>query len=478
MAELVVLPKLGLTMTEGTVSNWRKAKGDRVEQGDILFDVETDKISNEIEAKSGGVLREILVEEGTVEVFHPLAIIADADEDISALLPGGASGRLPEGEAASPGSGAAGLGSSGAEAEAAEEEAAQDEPAAHGGRIKASPLARRTAKELDVELASVKGTGPKGRITDGDVRRHADSGKHGSPKVRISPAAAKEAAALGINPADIHKDGRIMKEDVRSYAAGTETVLSGPNQVPGVKSGAVTPEAAAVSSNAGLPEQVVSRVPMSAMRRVIAKRMRESVDISPAVTYNMRVDTTALAALRRQLQASRKITYTDLLVAIAAKALLEHPLLNCSIEGNDLVLHQAVHIGVAVGLDSGLVVPVVRNAHRKGLSEISDEVRSLASAARDNTLTPADMTGGTFTITNLGMYGMESFSPIINQPEVAILGVNAIVDTPVAVGGEVVVKPLMNLSLTADHRAVDGAVAAQFMQRIKAYAENPALLLL
>ncbi|WP_025699052.1 dihydrolipoamide acetyltransferase family protein, partial [Paenibacillus forsythiae] len=217
---------------------------------------------------------------------------------------------------------------------------------------------------------------------------------------------------------------------------------------------------------------------MSAMRKVIAKRMRESVDISPSVTYNMRLDTTALANLRRQLQASRKITYTDLLVAITAKALLEFPLLNCSIEGNELVFHKAVHIGVAVGLEGGLVVPVVRDAHLKGLGEISEEVRLLAAAARDNALTPAEMTGGTFTITNLGMYGMESFSPIINQPEVAILGVNAIVDTPVAVNGEVVVKPLMNLSLTADHRAVDGAVAAGFMQRIKAYAENPALLLL
>ncbi|BCG60855.1 dihydrolipoamide acetyltransferase family protein [Paenibacillus sp. URB8-2] len=470
MAELVVLPKLGLTMTEGTVSNWRKAKGDRVEQGDILFDVETDKISNEIEAKTSGVLREILVEEGTVEVFHPLAIIADAGEDISALLPAGAAGQPAGGELPSSAAGASVLDASGEE-----EETAQDGPAAHGGRIKASPLARRTAKERGVELSAVKGTGPKGRITDSDVRRYAESGKDGSPKVRISPAAAKEAAALGINPADIHKDGRIMKEDVRSWAAGGEALSQNEGQSSASAFGA---RSAAAIRNADTEEQAVSRVPMSAMRRVIAKRMRESVDISPSVTYNMRVDTSALAALRRQLQDSRKITYTDLLVAIAAKALLEHPLLNCSIEGNDLVIHKAVHIGVAVGLEGGLVVPVVRNAHLKGLGEISDEVRLLAAGARNNTLTPGDMTGGTFTITNLGMYGMESFSPIINQPEVAILGVSAIVDTPVAVNGEVVVKPLMNLSLTADHRAVDGAVAAQFMQRIKAYAENPALLLL
>ncbi|AKG36223.1 dihydrolipoamide acetyltransferase family protein [Paenibacillus durus] len=471
MAELVVLPKLGLTMTEGTVSNWRKAKGDRVEQGDILFDVETDKISNEIEAKTSGVLREILVEEGTVEVFHPLAIIADAGEDISALLPAGASGKPPEGEAASSGDGASGLAASDADAAAAEDGWAQHS----GGRIKASPLARRTAKELGVELSAVKGTGPQGRITDGDVRRYAESGKHGSPKVKISPAAAKEAAALGVNPADIHKDGRIMKADVRAFAATGEAISESAGQAPASVSGS---RSAASARNTAAEEQAVSRVPMSAMRKVIAKRMRESVDISPTVTYNMRVDTSALAALRRQLKDLRKITYTDLLVAITAKALLEFPLLNCSIEGNDLVMRNAVHIGVAVGLESGLVVPVVRNAHLKGLGEISDEVRFLAEGARNNSLTPEDMTGGTFTITNLGMYGMESFSPIINQPEVAILGVNAIVDTPVAVNGEVIIKPLMNLSLTADHRAVDGAVAAQFMQRIKAYVENPALLLL
>ncbi|MDT3427887.1 pyruvate dehydrogenase E2 component (dihydrolipoamide acetyltransferase) [Paenibacillus forsythiae] len=471
MAELVVLPKLGLTMTEGTVSNWRKAKGDRVEQGDILFDVETDKISNEIEAKTSGVLREILVEEGTVEVFHPLAVIAEASEDISSLLPAGASLKPAAEEGASSAAGASVQAAAGED-----DEAAADAPAAPGGRIKASPLARRTARTLGVELSSVRGTGPLGRITDGDVRRYAESARQGSPKVRISPAAAKEAAALGVNPADIRRDGRIMKEDVRSFAAAEGQAAESAAQAPASATGGGISRPAA--GPAGTGEQTVSRVPMSAMRKVIAKRMRESVDISPSVTYNMRLDTTALANLRRQLQASRKITYTDLLVAITAKALLEFPLLNCSIEGNELVFHKAVHIGVAVGLEGGLVVPVVRDAHLKGLGEISEEVRLLAAAARDNALTPAEMTGGTFTITNLGMYGMESFSPIINQPEVAILGVNAIVDTPVAVNGEVVVKPLMNLSLTADHRAVDGAVAAGFMQRIKAYAENPALLLL
>ncbi|MNO17293.1 Dihydrolipoyllysine-residue acetyltransferase component of pyruvate dehydrogenase complex [compost metagenome] len=445
MAELIVMPKLGLTMTEGTISNWRKAEGDTVVQGDILFDVETDKISNEVEAKLGGVLRKIIVEEGTVEIFRPVAVIGNANEDISGLLGGGGETSVPAPEPA------------GTPADAGAAAATADEASVHaaGGRIKASPYAKKTAAWLSVNLQQVKGTGPQGRITEGDVRKYAAEGGVGAaPRLKISPAAAKEAAALGIDPSGFHKEGRIMKEDIRSIAAVS-------NQ---------TSVQAAV--------QEIKRVPMNSMRKIIAKRMLESQAVSPTVTYNMKLDTTALGALRQQLKDTLKVTYTDLLVSIVAKSLLEFPLLNCSIEGTELVMRNYANIGVAVGLEEGLVVPVVKNANQKGLAEISQDVKRLAAGARNNTLTSDELTGGTFTITNLGMYGMESFSPIINQPEVAILGVNAIVDTPVVVNGQIVIRPLMNISLTADHRAVDGAVAAQFMQKIKAYVEKPALLLL
>ncbi|MDQ0192521.1 dihydrolipoamide acetyltransferase family protein [Paenibacillus wynnii] len=445
MAELIVMPKLGLTMTEGTISNWRKAEGDTVAQGEILFDVETDKISNEVEAKLGGVLRKIIVEEGNVEIFQPVAVIGDANEDISALLGGGGVPAAPAPEQAG----------TPADAGAAAADAGEASVHAASGRIKASPYAKKTAALLSVDLQQVKGTGPQGRITEGNVRKYAAEGGSGAAaKVKISPAAAKEAAALGIDLSGLHKEGRIMKEDIRSFAAAS-------NQ---------TAVQAAV--------QEVKRVPMNSMRKIIAKRMLESQAVSPTVTYNMKLDTTALGALRQQLKDTLKVTYTDLLVSIVAKSLLEFPLLNCSIDGTELVMRNYANIGVAVGLDEGLVVPVVKNATQKGLAEISQEVKRLAVGARNNTLNSEDMTGGTFTITNLGMYGMESFSPIINQPEVAILGVNAIVDTPVVVNGEIVIRPLMNISLTADHRAVDGAVAAQFMQKIKAYVEKPALLLL
>ncbi|SDL70483.1 dihydrolipoamide acetyltransferase family protein [Paenibacillus jilunlii] len=447
MAELIVMPKLGLTMTEGTISNWRKAEGDTVAQGEILFDVETDKISNEVEAKLSGVLRKIIVEEGTVDIFRPVAVIGDANEDISALLGGGVPAVVPAPEQA------------GTPAEAGAAAAAAGEAAvpADGGRIIASPYAKKTAALLSVDLRQVRGSGPQGRITAGDVR-DAEGGSGAVAKVKISPAAAIEAAALGIDPSGLHKEGRIMKEDIRSFAAASSKT-------------AVQPAVQAAV-------QEITRVPMNSMRRIIAKRMLESQAVSPAVTYNMRLDTTALGVLRQQLKDTLKVTYTDLLVSIAAKALLEFPLLNCSIEGTEFVMRNYANIGVAVGLEEGLIVPVVKNASHKGLAEISQEVKRLAAGARNNSLTSEELTGGTFTITNLGMYGMESFSPIINQPEVAILGVNAIVDTPVAVNGEIVIRPLMNLSLTADHRAVDGAVAAQFMQKIKAYAEKPALLLL
>lgn len=447
MAELIVMPKLGLTMTEGTISNWRKAEGDTVTQGEILFDVETDKISNEVEAKVGGVLRKIIVEEGTVEIFRSVAVIGDAHEDISALLGGGGGQAAPAPEQAA------------THTDAAAADDAAEAPVHAGGRIKASPYAKMTAALLSVDLQQVNGTGPQGRITEGDVRKHATEGGSGAlAKVKISPAAAKGAAALGIDPSAIHKEGRIMKEDIRSFAAASNK--------------------ATVQMSVQATVQEVKRVPMNSMRKIIAKRMLESQAVSPAVTYNMKLDTTALGALRQELKDTLKVTYTDLLVSIVAKALLEFPLLNCSIEGTELVMRNYANIGVAVGLEEGLVVPVVQNAEQKGLAEISQEVKRLAAGARNNTLTSEDMTGGTFTITNLGMYGMESFSPIINQPEVAILGVNAIVDTPVVVSGELVIRPLMNISLTADHRAVDGTVAAQFMQKIKAYVEKPALLLL
>lgn len=434
MAEFIVMPKLGLTMTEGTVSNWRKKEGDNVKSGEVLFDVETDKISNEVEATSDGVIRKIFIEEGTVEVLKPVAIVASADEDISSLLTEIGGGEKEEIDET-------------IEKKEIKEEAST---ATTAKKVKASPKAKKLAAELNVDISRIEGTGTQSSVTEEDVRKFVKESKKAEKKT--SPTAAVVAEQLGVDINQICKDSRIMKNDVIAYKEREDFV-------------------AMVN-----PQEI--RKSMSTMRKVIAKRMLESQQVSPTVNYNLRVDTTNLSIFRNQIKDTVKVTYTDLLVKILSKALLEFPLLNSSIEGNEIIFRNYVSIGVAVGLEDGLLVPVVEYANSKGLKEISKEIKELATKAKNNELQPQNLTGGTFTITNIGMFGMESFTPIINQPEVAILGVNAIVQTPVAVEGQVTIKPLMNLSLTADHRVVDGSVAAQFMARVKEYIEKPALLLL
>ena len=238
---------------------------------------------------------------------------------------------------------------------------------------------------------------------------------------------------------------------------------------------------AAVQKGASAPAEEKPReetVPMNGMRKAIARNMLNSHMTSPTVTFNLGVDMTELKKLREQLKSEDiKVSYTDILVKVVAVALTEFPLLNCSVEDNKIIYKHYVNMGVAVALDNGLVVPNVPDADKKSLTEISAEVKELAKLAREGGLPMDRLTGGTFTITNLGMYGIESFSPIINQPEVAILGVNTMEDKVVVVDGEICVRPIMNLSLTADHRVVDGSVAAQFLQRIKKLMEKPALLL-
>ena len=220
------------------------------------------------------------------------------------------------------------------------------------------------------------------------------------------------------------------------------------------------------------------RRPMTNMRRIIAERMLDSVQTSPSVSFNIKVDTTGMKVLRDELKDTFKVSYTDILVKIVSQVLLKYPLLNSSLDGEEIITRNYVNMGVAVALPEGLLVPVVRYSNAKGLKDISKEIRDLGERAKTNSLIPDELSGGTFTISNLGMFGIESFTPIINQPEVAILGVNAINKEPVVVNDEVLVKPMMNLSLTADHRVVDGALAAEFLAKLKEYIEKPGLLLL
>ena len=428
MAHIIAMPKLGLTMTEGIVSKWCKAEGESVKEGDILFEVATDKLTNEVQAASGGILRKQLVAEGTtVSCTSPVAIIAGADEDLDSILFG-----IGSPEAVS-------------QNDAAEKVPGEDSKRIENTRsisIKASPAARKLAGDNNIDLYMLGATGPQGRIVLKDVETFLESSK-----VKASPTAVKLAKDLGVSINDIHKNGRVMKDDVL-----------------GVKN-------------------EVNRMPLSGLRKVISRRMSESWSTSPMVTYNTAVDMTQMKIFKDSLKdtcknAGVKLTYNHIMMKICAKVLIEMPYLNGSLDGDELILHDYVNIGLAVSVDNGLLVPNVKNVEGKLLLTIAEETEKLISDARSNRLSPDDMSSGTFTITNVGMYGIESFTPIINQPELAILGIAAIVDTPVAINGEIKIRPMMNLSLTADHRVVDGAEASRFMKRIKEIIENPFLLLL
>ena len=405
--------------------------------------METDKLTNTIEASASGTLLKIAAGEGaTVACLKPVAVIGEPGEDFAALLGGPAAAPAPP---------------------APEKGAPPPPPPAParkpGERVLASPAAKKLAKDMGVDIALVPGTGPKGRVTEEDVRNFKAApppppaaAEPAEPKVKASPLAAKVAADIGLELKDVAAKGRVMAADILAAVQ---------------RGGPAAPE-----------EKREESVPMNGMRKAIARNMLNSHMTSPTVTFNLGVDMTELKRLREQLKsADIKVSYTDILVKVVAVALTEFPLLNCSVVDNNIVYKRYVNMGVAVALDNGLVVPNVRDADKKSLKEISAEVKDLAKKAREGGLPMDALTGGTFTITNLGMFGIESFSPIINQPEVAILGVNTMQDKVVVVDGEICVRPIMNLSLTADHRVVDGSVAAQFLQRVKQLMEKPALLL-
>ncbi len=436
MAQKIVMPKLGLTMTEGTVGKWLKSEGDVISVGEGLLEVETDKLSNTIESSVAGILHKILVKEGeTVPCLVPVAIIGDANEDVSGMfddrkeLAKDAKEKIEE------------------KTQAPVISQKQD------GKILASPAAKKLAKEKSIDLSKVTPSGPNGRITLEDVEKFINTPLTDAPvlddkSVKASPLAYKIAEDQSVNLMDIHKDGRIMAKDVIDYASRNVQ-----------------------------REEVIN---MNPMRKIIMNRMVSSKNISANVTLDISVDMTSLKSLKALLAKDDiKVSYTDFIVKIVSNVLLEFPMLNCSIDGDKIILKHYVNMGVAVSLDNGmgLLVPVVKDAHLKKLSEISKEIKALASSARAGNLSPDSLIGGTFTITNLGMYGIESFTPIINQPEVAILGVNTMIDTMVVIDNEPKVRPIMKLSLTIDHRVIDGSLGAMFLARVKKIMENPFLML-
>lgn len=459
----VILPKLGQTMEEGSVVEWVKKEGDPVQRGDLLFTVESDKAVLDVEATARGFLRKILVPEGqVVPVLTVVALITrSADEDISSYgAPAGTQTAVvgePETEATVTSS----------ELAVSDREAGPIRPE---GRIVASPRARKTAREQGVELGLVTGTGPHGRIIEQDVLDHL------AARPKATPVAAKTAEALGVDLARVPgtgPGGRITKTDVETAARPSAPTAAEPAEVP-----ARVPEA--------VPEgRTLQRVPMTGLRGIIAQRMAASDEATARVTLVTEADATRFVEVREQLKAA--VTeqwgfapgYNDLLGVIVARALSEFPYMNARLSDDGQAVEHLpyTNLGMAVDTERGLLVPVIRDADQKGLRAFGAEFRSLVDRARVGKSLPDDLSGGTFTITNLGMYDVDAFTPIINLPEAAILGAGRIQPKAVVRGDEIVARQMWTLSLAFDHRLVDGAPAARFLQRIKQLVENPYLLL-
>ena len=439
----VTMPKLGMTMKVGKVSKWFKYEGDSVKKGEILFEVETEKITNKIESPETGLLFQIVVPEGeTVPVGTIVAIIAQPGEQPE-RIEGVQVGKVVEKKAPSQ------------KPRAAEAEAEQKKER----RILSTPSARRLAKELGVDLLLVKGSGPNGKVKEVDVLRFHEEGP---PAHKITPLAAEIAKQKGLDISKITgtgEHGKITRQDV-------EDALS------------------AAAAEQGDTVSDIKVIPLDGMRKIIADNMHASLQNSAQLTTFTEVDVTEMVRFRDLAQqkygkdSSTKISYNDIIIMATARALMQHPIMNSTLVGEEILIHGTVHIGIAVALDEGLIVPKLRNAEAKDLMQIAVEARALAKKAREGALNIEDVTDGTFTITNVGMLGMDGFTPVLNPPETGILGVGRVIEKPAVFEGEIAIRHMMTLSLTFDHRVVDGAPAMTFLKTLAKYLEQPILLTL
>jgi pyruvate dehydrogenase E2 component (dihydrolipoamide acetyltransferase) len=400
MANEVKLPRLGQGMEAGTITKWLKSPGDKVEKGEPLFEIDTDKVTQEVESDYAGVLLKITLESGEAPVGQTIAYIGKEGEEVA--------------EAAAPAEAApepAKVSDTVAPRETPAETKVSDTSGSNGGRIKASPLARRIARERGIDLSSLSGTGPDGRIIAEDVERGE------APR----PAAAPTAVPTG----------------------------------------------------------EIESVPLTNIRKTIARRLTAAWQ-APVFQLTVSADMTRaneLVARNRELNTDVRVTVTDLLAKVCAQALMRHRDVNVQYTEDALLKFPTANIGIAVAAPQGLIVPVIRSVERLSLAEVGAARTDIVGRARDNKLTAQDLEDGTFTISNLGMFGIEQFVAVINPPQAAILAVGATLDTPVARDGAVEVRPMMTMTLTVDHRAVDGATGADFLRTVKQFVEEPALAL-
>jgi pyruvate dehydrogenase E2 component (dihydrolipoamide acetyltransferase) len=482
MATKVYMEALSPTMEEGRLSTWLKNEGDEVKEGDVLAEVETDKATMELVARGSGVLRKRLIGDGdTANVGTVIAVIAGADEDVSELT-GGAEVKAEQAastaEAPAQEKVAQVAGSDVGQGAAAVAAAGETEPdsAERGTPAEATPAG---AAPTPTPGAGTKAPteGPRS-IAPADAGAEASSG---NGRVKASPLARKMALESGVQLGGVQGSGpggRIVKRDVEAAMEGGAQAQQ-PAARPSAEKPAAAPSApAATPSEGGYRDQ-----PLSPMRKTIAKRLTQSIGPVPHFFLTVEVDMGESMRLRGRINErfadqGVKVSPNDLIIKAVAAALRKHPWVNASWTGDAIRFHDQVHIGVAVAVDEGLITPVVRDADRKGVAEIATEVRELAGRAREKKLKPEEYTGSTFSLSNLGMFGIEEFTAVINPPEAAILAVGAIAPKVVVdEKGDMAVRQRMRVTLSCDHRVIDGATGAQFLQTLKSYLEDPMLMI-
>ena len=449
MAFAVVLPKVGMTMVEATIAVWHAAEGATVSPGDPLFSFETEKVNYDVDAEAAGTVRILQPVDAVVPVAAVVAyILADGEE-------------LPAGVEPAPAASAPVPTPAAPAAQSAQSSAAA---ANRGPRAKASPAARRLAEERGLDIATIVGSGPGGRILREDVESApvpAPPAATPAPggRVKASPAARRLATELGVDLATVTGSGpggRVIKEDVESASAAPAPA---PTMLP----------------------PLAGDIPYRGIRRTVGERMLGSLQSMAQLTIVTEADVTETVKLRAQLVEDWeadgvRVTYTDIVIKAAALALRQHPRVNATLDGDQVHVQPNVHVGFAVALDEGLIVPIIRDADALRLKDLARRSAVLATGAREGGLGPDDLTGGTFNVTSLGMFGVDAFTPIINPPQAAILGVGRIVERPGFAGDsgtEVVRRAYLTLSLTIDHRLLDGAPAAQYLQSVAGYLERP-----
>lgn len=473
MAEIIIMPKLGFNMNEGKLVQWYKSEGEEITKGEPLFSVETDKTNMDIEATSDGVVKKLLIEEGDqIPVTLPIAVIGSADEDVSAAV-ADAKAQLAAG-----GADVSDVDEAAAVAEQAEAPAETKTPAAApktaDGVIKITPRARRVAAENDlaVEDLTIEGTGWQGGICEKDILEYLASNK-----VKATPVAAAMAKAEGIDLADVRGtgvNGKVMKEDVEKVIAAAKKAVAAAEDQAHAGAGEITPDG----------KEIGEKVPYAGVRKVIGDRLAESKFTAPHLYFTQKVNMEDVLALRKKVNEvqDKKTSVTDFIAKAVIMTLKKYPEMNSSLVGETIERYKSINLGIAVASPTGLIVPNIKNSQDMSVVEISKASTPLFDKARAGKLAVDEYAGGTFTISNLGMFGIENFTAIINPPEVGILSISSTKDEPFVVTKEdgtkeIQIKPMMNIQLTVDHRIIDGLLAAQFVTNVKNLLENPISLM-